>query len=88
MRRKSKKEWIYIYITESLCYTTEINTTLQINYTSIRKTFLKKDLCPNVFPSFKRMDTNMSDHNSVGIEIKMNNRATRLVNYRRVIINN
>ena len=29
--------YIYTYITESLGYTAEINTTLYINYTSIKK---------------------------------------------------
>ena len=29
----------YIYITESLCYTAEINTTLQVNYTWIKYIF-------------------------------------------------
>ena len=33
---------VYIYITESLCYTVEINT-LQIKYTSIKKFFLKSN---------------------------------------------
>ena len=31
-----------VYITESLCYTVEINT-LQIKYTSIKKIFLKSN---------------------------------------------
>ena len=31
------KKNIYICITESLCCTPETNTTLQINYTSIKK---------------------------------------------------
>ena len=40
-----KKECVYIYIciTESLCYTAVIDTKLQFNYTSIKdKFFLKK----------------------------------------------
>ena len=35
-----KKECIYMYITEPLCYITEIGTTLSINHTSIKKIFL------------------------------------------------
>ena len=31
------KKYIYIYIAESFCCTLETNTTLQINYTSIKK---------------------------------------------------
>ena len=34
MRRKSEKEWIYIYITDSLYCTPETNTSY-INYTPI-----------------------------------------------------
>ena len=34
---------MYIYITESLCYTPETNTILKINYTSILK---KKKILP------------------------------------------
>ena len=37
------KNIVHIYIIESPCYTAEINTTLQINYTSI-KFFLKSIL--------------------------------------------
>ena len=37
MEKNIKKEYIYICITESLCCTAEINTTLWINYTSITK---------------------------------------------------
>ena len=33
--KEYKKECIYICITESICCTAEINTTLQISYTSI-----------------------------------------------------
>ena len=33
---------IYIYITESHCFRTEIHTTLEINYTSVKQNFLKK----------------------------------------------
>ena len=36
------KNYIYMYITESLFCTAEINTTLQINYTSIKKKIKKK----------------------------------------------
>ena len=35
------KKNVYICITESLCQTAEINTTLQIDYTSINKSFKK-----------------------------------------------
>ena len=31
-----------MYVTEMLCYTPETNTTLQINYTSIKKITIKK----------------------------------------------
>ena len=34
---ESKREWIYVlYITDSLFYTAEINTTLYINYIPIK----------------------------------------------------
>ena len=33
--KEHEKECMYVCITESLCYTAEINTTLSINYTSI-----------------------------------------------------
>ena len=39
LKEKKKKEYeknIYVCITESLCYTVEINTTLSIIYTSIK----------------------------------------------------
>ena len=35
MGKESKKEWIYVSITDLLCCTEETNTTLQINYTPI-----------------------------------------------------
>ena len=35
--KEYEKEYIYVYTSESLCCTAEINTTLQINYTSIKK---------------------------------------------------
>ena len=35
MGKEPEKEWIYVYITESLCCTPETNTTLKINYTPI-----------------------------------------------------
>ena len=38
-----KKKSVYMYITELLCYTAEIGTTLQINHTSI-KIFLIKTM--------------------------------------------
>ena len=41
MGKESKKEWIYVCKTDSLCSTPETNTTLLINYTPI-KVFLKK----------------------------------------------
>ena len=38
--KEYKKEYIYIYthtyISESICYTVEVTTTLKINYTSIK----------------------------------------------------
>ena len=37
---KSMKYYIYLYRPESLCYPAEINTILQINYTSVK--FVKK----------------------------------------------
>ena len=43
--------YIYIYIYESLCYTPETNSTLQINYTSIKKKTYKKDTFINTLPS-------------------------------------
>ena len=43
MGKESKKEWIYVCKTDSLCSTPETNTTLQIDYTPI-KVFLKKKL--------------------------------------------
>ena len=39
--------YIYIYISESLCCTPETNTTLQSNYTSIKKKQIKKDKYQN-----------------------------------------
>ena len=39
--KEYEKEYIRTYLTESLCRTTEANTTLSINYTSIKKIFLK-----------------------------------------------
>ena len=41
---KNTKKNVNIHITESLCCTAEVNTTLQINYTSKKKKNLKKDL--------------------------------------------
>ena len=42
--KKNRYMYMYIHIlkTESLCYTPETNTTLEINYTSIKKIRLKK----------------------------------------------
>ena len=37
MEKNLKKKYMYIYVTESLCCTPETNTTLYINYTSIKK---------------------------------------------------
>ena len=37
---KEEGECIYIHVTESLCCTAEIATTLQINYSLIKKKFL------------------------------------------------
>ena len=34
---------IYIYITESPCFRTEIHTTLEINYTSVKQNLKKKE---------------------------------------------
>ena len=36
---KNIKKNVYLCITESLCCTAEMNTTLEINYTSIKKFF-------------------------------------------------
>ena len=36
-KSEKKKRDIYVCITESLCYTSETNTILQISYTSIKK---------------------------------------------------
>ena len=33
MRKESEKEWIYVYVTDSLCCAPETKTTLEINYT-------------------------------------------------------
>lgn len=35
--KKSVYAYIYIYISESLCSTLETNTTLRVNYTSIKE---------------------------------------------------
>ena len=45
MGKESKKEGVYVNVlTDSLCYTPEINTALYINYTPIKKFFFFKDL--------------------------------------------
>ena len=40
--KKDKYMYIHIYITESLCCAPETNTTLQINYNSVKCSFKKK----------------------------------------------
>ena len=37
MGKESEKLYIHTHIMKSLCYMSETNTTLQINYTSIKK---------------------------------------------------
>ena len=44
--------YLYIYITESLCCTAEINTTLQINYISIKLIFKKDQVSQNFQDNF------------------------------------
>ena len=44
---KNLKTRYFICITESLCYTTETNTTLLINYTPILNKKLKRNLKKN-----------------------------------------
>ena len=34
--KEYEKEYVYVYVTELLCFTAEINTALYMNYTSIK----------------------------------------------------
>ena len=43
-RKEYEDLYIYICITESLCYKAEINVILYVNYTSIKKFFLSEIL--------------------------------------------